>query len=131
MKLISIVTESRDGVTAEIAALLGENDINIESLDAEEANGTDVVTLSVDHYNRALQVLRDAGWNAVSEDAMLMRVRDEPGALARVAKRFLDSGVTVHSIRIVHHAGDWGVIAVSADPIEDARALVKDNLLTE
>mgnify|MGYP002152539261 FL=1 len=49
MKLISIVTESRDGVTAEIAALLGENDINIESLDAEEANGTDVVTLSVDH----------------------------------------------------------------------------------
>jgi len=131
MKLISIVTESRDGVTAEIAALLGENDINIESLDAEEANGTDVVTLSVDHYNRALQVLRDGGWNAVSEDAMLVRVRDEPGALARVAKRFLDAGVTVHSIRIVQHVGDWGVIAVSADPIEDARALVKDNLLME
>ena len=131
MKLISIVTESRDGLTAEIAALLGENDINIESLDAEEANGTDVVTLSVDHYNRALQVLRDAGWNAVSEDAMLVRVRDEPGALARVAKRFLDAGVTVHSIRIVQRAGDWGVIAVSADPIEDARALVKDNLLME
>ena len=131
MKLISIVTESRDGVTAEIAALLGENDINIESLDAEEANGTDVVTLSVDHYNRALQVLRDAGWNAVSEDAMLVRVRDEPGALARVAKRFLDAGVTVHSIRIVQRGDDWGVIAVSADPIEDARALVKYNLLTE
>ena len=31
MKMISIVTESRDGVTAEIAALLGENDINIEN----------------------------------------------------------------------------------------------------
>ena len=131
MKLISIVTESRDGVTAEIAALLGENDINIESLDAEEANGTDVVALSVDHYNRALQVLRDAGWNAVSEDAMLVRVRDEPGALARVAKRLLEADITVHSIRIVHRGGDWGVIAVSADPIEDARALVKDNLLTE
>ena len=131
MKLISIVTESRDGVTAEIAALLGENDINIESLDAEEANGTDVVTLSVDHYNRVLQVLRDGGWYAVSEDGMLVRVRDEPGALARVAKRFLDAGVTVHSIRIVQRGGNWGVIAVSADPIEDARALVKDNLLTE
>ena len=131
MKLISIVTESRDGVTAEIAALLGENDINIESLDAEEANGTDVVTLSVDHYNRALQVLRDAGWNAVSEDAMLVRGRDEPGALARVAKRLLEADITVHSIRIVQRGGDWGVIAVSADPIEDARALVKDKLLTE
>ncbi len=131
MKLISIVTKSRDGVTVEIAALLGENDINIESLDAEVANGTDVVTLSVDHYNRALQVLRDAGWNAVSEDAMLVRVRDEPGALARVAKRFLDAGVSVHSIRIVQRSGEWGVIAVSADPIEKARELVTDNLLAE
>ena len=114
-----------------VAALLGENDINIESLDAEEANGTDVVTLSVDHYNRALQVLRDAGWNAVSEDAMLIRVRDEPGALARVANQFLDAGITVHSIRIVQRGSDWGVIAVSADPIEKARELVTDNLLAE
>ena len=131
MKLISNVTKSRDGVTVEIATLLGENDINIESLDAEVANGTDVVTLSVDHYNRALEVLRDAGWNAVSEDAMLVRVKDEPGALARVAKRFLDADVSVHSIRIVHHEGDWGVIAVSADPIDKARELVKGNLLKE
>ena len=131
MKQITIVTKGRAGLAADITAVLGENDINIESLDAEEVVGMGVVTLTVDHYNRALQVLRDGGWNAVSEDAMLVRVRDEPGALARVAKRFLDAGVTVHSIRIVQRGGDWGVIAVSADPIEDARALVKDNLLTE
>ena len=32
MKQITIVTKNRDGLAADIAAVLGENDINIESL---------------------------------------------------------------------------------------------------
>jgi hypothetical protein len=85
----------------------------------------------VDHYNRALHALRDAGWYAVTEDAFVIRVKDKPGALARVAKRFKDAGIHVRSIRIIQHEGEWGMVAVSAEPIEEARALVKDKLLIE
>jgi len=131
MKQITIVTKSRDGLTADIAAVLGDNNINIESLDAEELEGMGVVTLTVDHYNRALHALRDSGWHAVTEDAFVMRVRDEPGALAGVAKHFKDAGIHVRSIRIIQHEGKWGMVAVSAEPIEEARALVKDKLLAE
>ena len=131
MKQITIVTKNRDGLAADIAAVLGENDINIESLDAEEVVGMGVVTLTVDHYNRALHALRDAGWNAVTEDAFVIRVKDKPGALARVAKRFKDAGIHVRSIRIIQHEGEWGMVAVSAEPIDEARALVKDKLLLE
>ena len=90
-----------------------------------------VVTLTVDHYNRALHALRDAGWAAVTEDAFILRVKDEPGALARVAKRFKDARVHVRSIRIIQHEGEWGMVAVNAEPAEKARALVKDKLLAE
>jgi len=131
MKQITIVTKNRAGLTADIAAVLGDNNINIESLDAEEVEGMGVVTLTVDHYNRALHALRDSGWHAVTEDAFVMRVKDEPGALARVAKRFKDAGIHVRSIRIIQHEGQWGMVAVSADPIEEARALVKNNLQAE
>ncbi len=131
MKQITIVTKNRDGLTADIATVLGENDINIESLDAEEVAGMGVVTLTVDHYNRALHALRDSGWHAVTEDAFVMRVKDKPGALARVAKRFKDAGINFRSIRIIQHEGEWGMVAVSAEPIDEARALVKDKLLLE
>ena len=131
MKQITIVTKNRDGLTADISAVLGENDINIESLDAEEVVGMGVVTLTVNHYNRALPALRDAGWQAVTEDAFVIRVKDKPGALARVAKRFKGAGIHVRSIRIIQHEGEWGMVAVSAEPIEEARALVKDKLLIE
>ena len=131
MKQITIVTKNRVGLTADIAAVLGDNNINIESLDAEEVEGMGVVTLTVDHYNRALHALRDSGWHAVTEDAFVMRVKDEPGALARVAKRFKDAGIHVRSIRIIQHEGQWGMVAVSADSVEEARALVKNKLQAE
>ena len=131
MKQITIFTKNRVGFTADIAAVLGDNNINIESLDAEEVEGMGVVTLTVDHYNRALHALRDSGWHAVTEDAFVMRVKDEPGALARVAKRFKDAGIHVRSIRIIQHEGQWGMVAVSADSVEEARALVRNKLQAE
>ena len=109
----------------------GEHGINIESLDAEALEGMGVFTLTVNHYNRALHALNDAGWDAVTEDAFVLRVRDQPGALARVAKRFKDAGVHVRSIRIIQNEGGWGMVAVSAEPVEKARKLVKDNLFVE
>lgn len=131
MKQITIIAKEHDGLTADIAAVLGEHGINIESLDAEALEGMGVVTLTVNHYNRALHALNDAGWDAVTEDAFVLRVRDKPGALARVAKRFKDAGVHVRSIRIIQNEGGWGMVAVSAEPVEKARKLVKDNLFVE
>jgi len=88
------------------------------------------VMLRVNQYDRALSILRDAGWNAITEDALLVRVKDEPGAIAHLAKRFQNANLHVRSMRIVQHHGDWGAIAVSAEPLEEAKALVKDELLT-
>ena len=33
--------------------------------------------LKVDQYDRTLRVLRNAGWNAVTEEALIVRVKDE------------------------------------------------------
>ena len=85
--------------------------------------------LKVDQYDRALRVLRNAGWNAVTEKSLIVGVKDEPGAIAHLAQRFRDANLQVHSMRLVEHHGDWGAIAVSAEPLEKARALVKDELL--
>lgn len=131
MKQITIVTESRRGLTADIATLLADADINIETLDAEDVEGADVVTLSVDHYNRALAVLRDAGYSAVTEDALLVRLKDEPGALAKVAVKFKEADIAVRSIRIIRRRNGLGIVAISTERTEAAKALVRDSLIAE
>ncbi|HJN89358.1 MAG TPA: hypothetical protein QGG93_03410 [Verrucomicrobiota bacterium] len=129
MEQITIVTKDYNGLTADITSALGSNDINIESLDAKKIDDVGVVMLRVDQYDRAQHVLNDAGWNPITEDALLVRVKDEPGAIAHLAKRFQDADLHVSSMRIVQHHGDWGAISVCAEPLEKARTLVKDELL--
>ena len=129
MEQITIVTKDYNGLTANITSALGSNDINIESLDAKKIDDIGLVMLRVNKYDRARRILRNAGWNAITEDSLLVRVKDEPGAIADLAKRFRDANLHVSSMRIVQHHGDWGAIADSAEPLEEARALVKDELL--
>jgi hypothetical protein len=130
MKEIVIVTENRAGLLAEISETLAARGINIETLDAEQVHNTAVVELTVDRYDEALQSLRDAGLDAVTEDALLIRLRDEPGALAKVARRFKDANIDIRSIRIIRRQQGSTLVALATKRTEEARALVKEYLVT-
>lgn len=129
MKQIAIVTKNRQGLAADIAEVLANQQINIETLDGEEVQELAVITLTVDKYNEALQALRDAGYHAVTEDAILLRVRDEPGALAKVARRFKDAGIPLRSVRIIQREAGYGVMAISTERTQAAMELVKDLII--
>ena len=130
MKEIVIVTENRAGLLADISETLAARGINIETLDAEQVHNTAVVELTVDRYDEALQSLRDAGLDAVTEDALLIRLRDEPGALAKVARRFKDANIDIRSIRIIRRQQGSTLVALATRRTEEARALVKEYLVT-
>lgn len=129
MRQITIIAPVQDGLVARVSEALARAGINIEALDAMDVRDIDVIALSVDRYDDALQVLRDAGFNAFSEDAVVLRIKDEPGALARVTKRLYEAGIHVRSIRIVHRGEGAGLVAVSMDRTAEGLAAVKDLLL--
>ena len=126
MKQIVIVCESKEGLVAEIAETLAGRNINIETIDAEESGNVDVVTLTVDKYDEALQALLEIGINAVTEDVVLLRLPDQPGALARVAKRFKENRIHLRSIRLIHRDRGVAIVAVSMDRTDEAMELVKE-----
>jgi hypothetical protein len=129
MKEIVIVTQNRPGLLADIAETLARRNINIETFDAEEVHDAAVIELTVDRYDEALQSLRDAGFDAVTEDAILIQLKDEPGALARVARRFKDANIDLRSVRIVRRLKDSAIVAVATARTEEAKALVKEYLV--
>ena len=129
MKQITIVRQGHGAITAEISELMAAHGINIETLNAEEVGDLDVVVMTVNRYDEALEALRDASINAITEDAVLIRVKDEPGALAKIAKRFKDADVHLRSIRILHRVEDWALVAISMDRTQEAMSLVKDLLI--
>lgn len=130
MKQITIVAESRVGLVAEITAALSAFNINIDSIDGEAVAGRSVVVLTADRYDQALAVLRDAGFHAVSEDAIVIRIADEPGGLAKIAKRFADAGIDLRSIRFLSRVPGFALVAIATERTDEALELVKDVLIS-
>ena len=130
MKQITIVAPREEGVIARISQTLGEAKINIASLDAVDVKDLDVILLTVDdRYNDALHALCAAGFDAVTEDAVVIRLKDEPGSLAKVTQRLFDAGIHVRSIRILQRQQGEGVVALSVDRSSEALALIQDLLI--
>ena len=114
MNRIIIVAKNEVGVLADISRALADAGINIETISAEGLETQGVITLTTDAHDDALRVLMDAGYKAVSDDSLILRLPDEPGALAKVAERFKDAGVNIQSLHIVERQGDHTIVALSA-----------------
>ena len=127
MKQIHIVSINRIGLIADLTEALAQAEINIDSVDAEQVGDNAVIVLNVDQYDRALQCLREIqGIQIVTEDAILVKLKNQPGALAQVARRFTDAGISVRSVRFIQRDDDFALVAISTDRTEAALALVAD-----
>jgi hypothetical protein len=126
MKQIIILTDDKPGVIAEICELFAAKNINLESMDAETHLNKGVIIITVDKYDEALQVLRDGLFQAVSEESILIRLDDKPGALAQIAKRFKDADINLKSLRILKRDGAKAIVALIADDFNKAVKLVED-----
>ena len=129
MNRIIIVAKNEVGVLADISQALADKGINIETISAEGLAEQGVITLTADAHDDALRVLMDAGYKAVSDDSLILRLPDEPGALAKVAGRFKDAGVNIQSLHIVERQGDHTIVALAAEDRAQAEALVDKNTL--
>lgn len=129
MKEIVVVTQNRPGLLADISETLAAKGINIETIDAEEVHETAIIQLTVDRYNDALHSLQDAGLKAVTEDALLIRLKDEPGALAKVARRFKDANIDLRSVRFIRRRQGDAFVALATDRTEEAMDLVREYLV--
>ena len=126
MKQIIILTDDRPGIIAKICESLAAENINLESMDAETNLNKGVIIITVDKYDEALQVLRDGLFQAVSEESILIRLDDKPGALAQIAKRFKNADINLKSLRILKRDGAKAIVALIADDFNEAAKLVED-----
>ena len=59
-----------------------------------------------------------------------MSLRDEPGALAKVAEKLKQGGVNIQSLHIVDRRGDYTTVAILTDDRAKAEGLLdKESIL--
>ena len=124
MNKIIVMARDEVGVIADISGVLAANELNIESMDTESLSGLGAISLTTNDDDRALQVLTHAGFKAVTDDSLLVRLRDEPGALAKMAERFRQNGVNIQSLHILDRRDDHSTVAVSTNDRAKAESLL-------
>ena len=122
---IIVMAKNEVGVLAEITAAMAEADVNILTVNTESTGETGIVILTTEDNDRALDTLTTAGFKAIIDDALVIRLRDEPGALAKVAERFKNSGVNIQSLHILDRHAGYTTVALSADDRAKAETLVE------
>lgn len=131
MKQLTVLVPNKPGQFAAIAEALAKRGVNIESFDVEGHGAEGLIVLMVDRYDEALRALRDAGFRAVTQDTLLIRLEDKPGALARVAARLKDAGLDLRSMHIVRRVGEFSIVSLVASDNARAAAVLHDLLMVE
>lgn len=115
MPRIIVMAKNEVGVIADISRVLADNDINIETISTEALDDKGSISLTTNDYDGALRALTDAGFKTVTDDSLLVSLRDEPGALAKVAEKLKQGGVNIQSLQIVDRRGDHTTVAILTD----------------
>ena len=127
MSRIVIMAKNEVGVIADISRALADANINIETISAKALGEKGVITLTTDDDDASLRVLTDTGFKASADDLLMLSLRDEPGALARITELFKDTGINIQSLHILDRREGHTTIAVSVDDRERAESLVDPN----
>lgn len=131
MKQITILAETSNDLIADITQLLANVGVDIDSVTGRNFGEQSIVTLTTKNYGDALDVLqRRQDFQVVSEEALIVRIEDELGALARLSRRFADHGINIRSIRFIERHDGYALVAVSTERSEEALELVKDILVS-
>ncbi len=129
MHHLTIVAEDRTGLLVELSALLGNNGINIADIQAKVHGADAIIQLDVDRHEDTLRVLGEEEFHVVADDSVLVRIADQPGALANLAKRLADEKIDIRAIRVVQRHASFSVISVNCDKNDAARDVLRDVLL--
>jgi hypothetical protein len=118
------MAKSEIGVIADITAALADAGVNILTINTENTGETGLVIMTTEDNDAALRALTMSGFRAVIDDVLVIRLKDEPGALAKVAEKFKAAGVNIQSLHILDRHGDYATVALSADDRAMAETLV-------
>jgi len=124
---LSVFSENRAGMLADITQLLADAEIDIEALTIAETAEFGVLRFIVDAPKKALAVLKLEGFVASLTPVIALRMGNAPGSLAKIAKLLGDAGISIEYLYacVAREIGSAFVI-LRVEDIDVAAELLKE-----
>ncbi len=118
---LSLFLENKPGRLSEPCRLLADADINILTLSLADTQQFGILRLIVREWQKAEQVLRDAGWVVKPTEVVATEVEDRPGGLARILEVIEGADINIeYMYAFTFRRGDRAVLVFRFDDPDTA-----------
>jgi len=128
MRELIVVAKDKVGLLAHVSKILGDNNINIDSVSVETVGKDAMIHIVASREKEAAKLLEDAGYRVTGSDVLVLRIEDQPGELAKVALTLAESGINIRSVLFLRKENNKGLFAVKVTKPEKAVEILKDYL---
>ncbi|MBO8137103.1 MAG: ACT domain-containing protein [Desulfotomaculum sp.] len=131
VKQISIFLENKTGRLARVTEVLGENNINIRALSIADTTDFGILRLIVDDPEKAVEVLRSAGFVVSTTEVLAVEVDDRPGALSKALRVLDENGINIEYLyAFVQKDPEKALVVFRVEKVEDAIKELTGNGIT-
>jgi histidine decarboxylase len=153
---ITLVGSAEDHLLTQVSAALASAGISIEDFTAVKAAGGSIIHMRVNDRERALQILNEhldigrcygqsrpfsneeatqiltqVNYHTVSQDALLVKLVDKPGALAELMKKCRQHDIAFRSVRLVWRGPGSALVEIASDQRPQLEILLADQVVMQ
>lgn len=121
VKQVSIFLENTKGSLRKVTALLRDNGIDLIALSIADTRDFGILRTIVSDTDRAVEVIREAGYAAQLTEVLAVAVPDRPGGLNDVLELLDQNGIAIEYLySFVRTSGDHALIIFRVEELDRA-----------
>jgi hypothetical protein len=123
---ISVFLENKKGKLAEVTGVLAENNIDMWAISIADTTNFGILRIIVDDPEKAVEVLKDAGYPVNTTEVLAVEVSDRPGGLHQVLNILSNEDISIEYLySFVRRPEEMALILFKVDRLNDATDILK------
>ena len=126
MKTVTIVSNDRVGLLADISYVLGKTGVNIESLNVDVIGERAVITLEVRDPPRAKDTLEKNGFSTTDLKSIVIKLANPAKSIGEVTEMLESENVTIKEKTLLSSDAHDGIFAILVDKPRKASKMLRE-----
>lgn len=130
MKTVTIVSDDKVGLLADMSYILAKAKINIESVNVDVIAGKAIISLGLSDVTKGKEMLEAAGYKVEEMNSVVVKLPDRPGELNRITSMLSKDGINIENVRTISKDAKSTVLSITVDKPKRAVSVLKEFLMT-
>lgn len=118
MKQLSVFLENKKGELTDMVEVLKGENLSIDSVVIAETSKFGVVRIITNEYEKAVNALKKAGFNARSVDVVAVKIENKKGTFSKIVHALSEAGISINYCYSYYADMNYGIFVFSLDDNE-------------